>query len=77
MMLLTQNMVNLVYNLNSSFVDDVINFETKLASINMTEEQGRKYSEYYSNIPLEDLYEKINDLKFLPEKLDKIGRAHV
>jgi len=42
--------------LESNFVDDVLIFETKLAYINMKQDQARHYDKYYTNTTLENFY---------------------
>lgn len=54
--------------LSDSFVEDVISFEQDIAYYKMKQEQARQYDQYYTNTTLTDLWAKINELKFLPEK---------
>jgi len=51
-----------------NFVSNVFGFENELASCMMTEEQSRKFNEYFTNTTLTDLHSKINDLVSLKEK---------
>lgn len=54
--------------LSNTFVQDVMKYESDIAVISMSPDQRRKYTEYYNNTTLTNLYEKINDLRYLPEK---------
>ena len=68
--LFIQHLINIqkMLNLHDDFVNDVMNFENKLATFSMKDEQERKFDEYYSNTNLIDLYNNINDLASFPEK---------
>ena len=56
--------------LDSNFVDNVINFETKIAEYTMKPEQSRRYDEYYTNTDLVGLYKDINNIRTLDSKYD-------
>ena len=52
--LFVQHLTNIqkMLNLHDDFVNDVMNFENKLATFSMKDEQERKFDEYYSNTNL-------------------------
>jgi putative endopeptidase len=54
--------------LTTNFVEDVIDFETKIANYTMTPDQSRNYDKYYTNTNLNELYSNINQLNSLDEK---------
>jgi len=56
--------------LDINFVDNVINFETKIAEYTMKPEQSRRYDEYYTNTNLVELYKNINNIRTLDVKND-------
>ena len=56
--------------LDTNFVDNIINFETRLASYTMKKEQSRGYDKYFTNTTLNKIYEDINELKSIKEKED-------
>jgi predicted metalloendopeptidase len=49
-------------HLDDNFVQNVLDFEHKLASYLMKKEQARRSDECYTNVTLTDLYQKVNDL---------------
>ena len=54
--------------LESNFVKNVLEFETKIANFTMTPDQSREYDKYYTNTNLEDFYKNINQLNSLERK---------
>lgn len=54
--------------LTPDFAKNVVDFETELAKYQMTQEQKRKYDEYYTNTTLTELANNLNSLNSLPEK---------
>jgi putative endopeptidase len=61
--------VNAGGNLPETFASDVMSFETDMAIFKMSPEQGRRFTEYYTDSTLSALCdERINDLRYLPEK---------
>ena len=61
------NITKLIKELDADFVQNVIDFENKLAKYKMKREHIRQYGKY-QNSTLGDVYTKINDLKSFPEK---------
>lgn len=55
-------------NLNSQFVEDVMEFEMSIAYYTMTPDQARNYDQYYTNTTLTDLHTDINTLTSLDDK---------
>ena len=64
--MLIENNTSLV--MDSNFVDNVINFESKIAKYTMKPEQSRRYDEYYTNTTLVGLYKDINNIRSLDIK---------
>jgi putative endopeptidase len=69
------NVKNLIVDaggkLSESFVLDVLSFETDIAVLNMSPEQNRKFTEYYTDTTLSFLQDSgINELNYLLEKED-------
>jgi len=68
-----ENIKNILQNyyisFSDNFVDNVINFEKKIADYTMTPDQQREYDQYYTNTTLEDIYTNINSLNSLSRKL--------
>jgi putative endopeptidase len=60
--------------LGSMFVDNVMQFENSLAIIKMKKEQSRRYDEYFTNTTLTNLYEKIDELNYLKEKMNNYSQ---
>lgn len=58
-------------NLNNNFVENVINFEKKIAEYSMTPDQSREYEKFYKNTTLEGIYNDINNLNSLPRKQEE------
>ncbi len=56
--------------LDEHFEDNVLDFETKIASFTMKPDQSREYDKYYTNSTLDGIVENINDLNSLPNKQD-------
>jgi predicted metalloendopeptidase len=57
------------WNLEDSFANDVLSFETDIAKISMSPDQSRKFTEYYTDTTLSALCDKrINELNYLVEK---------
>lgn len=54
--------------LNDNFVNNIINFETKIARYTMKPDQQREYDKYYTNTTLNNLHTKINELRSLDSK---------
>jgi putative endopeptidase len=54
--------------LTADFAQNVIDFESELAKYQMTQEQKRKYDEYYTNTTLTELANNLNSLNYLSEK---------
>lgn len=61
---------NSTIQLDENFVNNILEFENQLARYTMKRDQSRKYNEYYTNTTLTDLYQKIDDLVSLPEKVN-------
>jgi putative endopeptidase len=59
---------NCTTHLDENFVNNIMNFETEMASYKMKKEQTRQYSDYYTNTTLSELHTKVNDLISLKEK---------
>ena len=57
-------------DLGKNFVDDVMNFETKLAYISMNSSQSRLYDEYYSKSLFTDIWKNLNSSAFVKGKLN-------
>lgn len=57
-------------NIDNTFVQNVIDFEDKLARMIMKREQQRKYNEYYTNTTLTDIYLKLDELRSLSDKMN-------
>ena len=55
-------------DLSPNFVENVLDFETKLAKFLMKPAQSREYDKYYTNTTLKELYQNINELRSLPSK---------
>lgn len=60
-------------NISDNFVNNVINFETKLAYIKMTNAQSRKYDEYFSKVDILDFHNHLCEFNFTKSKLDNYG----
>ena len=56
--------------LDEHFEDNVLDFETKIASFTMKPDQSREYDKYYTNSTLDGIVENINELNSLPNKQD-------
>ena len=56
------------FTLPDSFVNDVFEFETRLAKIRMTKSQTRDFVKYYTVTTLSNVYEKVNELAEHPDK---------
>jgi len=54
--------------IDDDFVDNVINFEYKIADYTLTPDQSREYDKYYTNTDLLNVYKKMNELNSLPRK---------
>lgn len=67
-----ENVKNILNNvsiqLDSNFVDNVIQFEDYIANYTMKPDQSREYDKYYTNTNLVDLYKNINNLNSLDRK---------
>ena len=59
---------NTKLHLSIDFVDNIIEFETEIATYTMKPDQSRKYDEYFTNTTLTDLYKNLNDLTYLANK---------
>ena len=54
--------------LSTTFINDIIEFETEIAKFSMNSEQAREYDKYFTNTTLKDVYKKINSLNSLEKK---------
>ena len=57
-----------ISRLDDNFVENVMNFEKKIAAYSMKPDQSREYDSYYTNTNLDDTYKNINDLVSLARK---------
>lgn len=55
-------------SLDANFVENVIEFENKIADYSMTPDQAREYDKYYTNTTIHDFSKEINNLNSLPRK---------
>jgi putative endopeptidase len=73
-----------VYNLliknkvkiSKNFVDNVFEFEKKLAYYSMTKAQARLFDEYYTKTDLKNFYEKLDELNFVGKKLENYDKEN-
>jgi predicted metalloendopeptidase len=54
--------------IDSNFVNNVLEFENKIADFTMTPDQSREYDKYYTNTTIHDFSKEINNLNSLPRK---------
>ena len=57
--------------LGNDFVENVINFEKKIAEYLMKPDQSREYEKFYTNTTLDGIYNDINNLNSLPRKQEE------
>lgn len=55
-------------NLDANFVENILEFEDKIANFKMKPEQSREYNTYYTNTTLENIYLEMNNLNSLDKK---------
>lgn len=63
--------------LNDRFAQNVIEFEKKIAHIRMKKEHARRHDEYLTIIPLEGMYDRLDGLKYLPEKKEQYNEEEL
>ncbi len=59
---------------DSNFVNNVLEFENKIADFTMTPDQSREYDKYYTNTTIHDFSKEINNLNSLPRKQENYNK---